>query len=378
MAAHQHHPHGGGASGPERWEPATLGPLLALALLACQGDIRVGLVPQDLSCGVLDPSLLADGGVGRDGIPALSDPELVEPDHESATSYLSDESRVIAVNINGEWIAFPHNLMYRHEIVNMGAGGQPLAITYCPLTGSALVFERASLGGSEFGVSGLLFQSNLMMYDRASDDSLWPQMARRAACGPREGQPLVTRPVLEMTWSGFKTLFPVSRVVAVDPVESEIYRINPYGTAYENPTNGNFVGFPIPRDTRRLPKERVLGFPGLEGQPSLAFPFQAMAARGGKWSHEFNYGGQPAVVLWDRDLAAAVALRPVAGERRLTLEVDGDKGFVDEETGSVWTVAGQAVQGPLRGERMPGVQEAYVAFWWPWAAFHPGTELALE
>ena len=346
----------------------------------CQNDISIGLVPEDLSCGDLNPALLADGGVGRDGIPALTDPSFVSPEHESATSYLANGSRVIGVQVDEEWLAIPHNLMYRHEIVNLNRGSEQIAVTYCPLTGSALAFERGSVGGAEFGVSGLLFQANLIMYDRNSEDSFWPQMAGRAACGSRAGQALVRLPVVEMTWSGWKALFPESMVVGVDIFDAETYSANPYGSAYEAPNNGNFLGFPIPRgDDRRLPKERVLGLPATVGQPPIAFPFHAMDAQGEVWVREFTYGGEPAAVLWDRGRLAAVAVRPVAGGQRLTFRVDeGEGAIVDDETGSQWSVAGLATAGPLKGEQLARIPEAYVAFWLPWAAFHPETELVVD
>ncbi|MCY4573708.1 MAG: DUF3179 domain-containing (seleno)protein, partial [Gemmatimonadetes bacterium] len=93
-----------------------------------------------------------------------------------------------------------------------------------------------------------------------------------------------------------------------------------------------------------------------------------------RWVGEFEYGGEPAIVLWDSALRAAVGARPVAGGRRLTFEVR-DGAIVDTETGSVWSVAGEAISGSLQGERLELVSDAYVAFWQAWAAFHPGTEL---
>ena len=129
---------------------------------------------------------------------------------------------------------------------------------------------------AEFGVSGLLYQANLIMYDRNSEDSLWPQMAGAAACGPREGRVLERRPVVETTWAGWRELYPDSRVLGIDPSLVTIYGINPYGISYEHPDNPDFIGFPIPRDDRRRPpKERVLGLPAVSGQPPVAFPFHA-------------------------------------------------------------------------------------------------------
>ena len=353
--------------------------LLAWAsVAACSGSDPAVVLPQPVQCGDLDPAFLADGGVGRDGIPALVNPQFVEATVSEETSYMTDGSRVIGVEVGGHWMAVPHNIMYRHEIVNLNTESERIAVTYCPLTGSALAFDRASAGGAEFGVSGLLYQANLIMYDRTGDDSLWPQMAGVAGCGPRQGQPLTRLPVVETTWGGWRTLFPVSNVVGVDLVDVARYARNPYGAAYEAPGNGDYLGFPIPRsDNRRLPKERVLGLPARDGDPPLAFPFHAMDARGRAWVADFEYGGEPATVLWDRGRFAATAVRPVADGRPLTLRIENDR-IVDAETGSVWNVAGEAESGPLDGERMELISEAYVAFWLAWAAFHPETELFVQ
>ena len=334
--------------------------------------------PEPLACGDLDPGYLADGGVGRDGIPALTDPDFVAIDDGERTGYLSEESRVIGVEIGGEWLAVPHNVMYRHEIVNLNRADERFAVTYCPLTGSALTFDRELVGGAGFGVSGLLYQANLIMYDRNDDDSLWPQMAGAAACGPNEDRVLVRRPVVEMTWAGWKEVFPDSRVIGIDASLTFNYNTNPYGIGYENPDNPDFIGFPLPRDDlRRKPKERVLGLPAEGGRAPLAFPFLAMAGQGDLWTAGFDYAGASAVVFWDADRQAAVALRPIAGGRALTFRTE-DGHFVDNETGSRWDVAGRATEGSLRGERLGIVAEAYVAFWQPWAAFHPGTDLFIE
>lgn len=334
--------------------------------------------PEAIECGDLDPGYLADGGVGRDGIPALTNPDFVPIDDEERTGYLSAESRVIGVEINGEWLAIPHNVMYRHEIVNLNREDTQIAVTYCPLTGSALTFDREQVDDAGFGVSGLLYQANLIMYDRNTDDSLWPQMAGEAACGPKDGVALARRPVVEMTWTGWKELFSGPRVVGIEPAEAFVYSVNPYGVSYEDPDNPDFIGFPIPRDdVRRPPKERVLGLPASGGQPAVAFPFLAMTEAGDFWTVGFDYAGTSAVVFWDAGRQAAVAFRPVAGGRTLTFEALDD-GFVDSETGSRWNVTGLATEGSLEGERLEIIADAYVAFWQPWAAFHPGTTLFIE
>jgi len=356
---------------------ATTAALVVAAACSSTGPATPGDDAGDLSCDDLDSAFLADGGVGRDGIPALTNPPFVNLDHET-TSYLSDRARVIGAHVGGEWLAVPHNVMYRHEVVNLNRGGDQVVVTYCPLTGSALTFDRTSAGGAEFGVSGLLYQANLIMYDRTTDDSLWPQMAGRAACGPRRGQHLTRHPVLETTWGGWRELFPGGKVLSVSAFDAELYAVNPYGASYESPSNGDYLGFPIPRaDTRRPPKERVLGFPSAGGEAPRAFPFQAMEAQGAAWTGTLEFDGRLAVVLWDARRAAAVAVRPVADGRALSFGVD-DGWIVDAETGSRWSVRGRAESGPLAGTELPLVAEAYVAFWQAWAAFHPETELVIE
>lgn len=358
---------------------AWIGSAVAVAALgACSGDSDP-IDVDDSACGDLDPAFLADGGVGRDGIPAVTDPEFVSVDDDPQTQYIRSTARVIGVFFDGEWLAVPHNFMFRHEIVNLNRGGEQIAVTYCPITGSALGFDRASVGGAEFGVSGLLFKANLVMFDRNQpEESFWPQMAAEAGCGPRQGQQLVRYPVVETTWGGWQELHPDSKVIGVDPgPDTGIYEINPYGGGFEVETNPDFLGFPISLDSRRPPKERVLGFPGQGPRGALAYPFGAMEERGDLWIGELEYLGAPAVVLWDAGGKAAVALRPELDGEPVTLRVE-DGAFRDAETGSTWSVTGEALSGPLAGRRLEVVPEAYVAFWTPWVNFHPETELAIE
>lgn len=141
-------------------------------------------------------SQIFNGGPGKDGIPALTDPPRVRAGLQAdlaAISYLRGDDRIIGLDIGGEAVAVPLNLLWWHEIVNLRVGGRPLAVSHCPLTGSSMVFDREPLHGTEFGVSGLLYRTNLIMYDRVGEESLWPQMSRGARCGPRTGTGLRRR-----------------------------------------------------------------------------------------------------------------------------------------------------------------------------------------
>ena len=337
---------------------------------------------EELVCD-LEPDFLADSRVGRDGIPALSDPPLVPISPIIAeNSYVRDTDRVIALRLGEEWVVIPHNIMWRHEIVNFTTNLESLSVTYCPLTGSALAFNRNKVDGAEFGVSGLLYQANLIMYDRNEpDESMWPQMMGEARCGPRSGTRLSRRAVVEMTMGGWKELHPDSKMVGLEnPGYWQYYVLNPYGDDYDDPDNPDFLDFPIPMDDERLPpKERVLGLSADgSGNPPRAFSFRAMQGAGDHAIFLTTYKGAPAMIIWDGPRRAAMAYRTDINGQQATFEVVDGK-VRDNLTGTVWAVDGTAVEGPLasREHMLAPIKEAYVAFWAPWAAFHPGTVLPI-
>ncbi len=347
---------------------------VALALAACGSDSTTSLQPSESEGGAecsIPVSQIFDGGPGKDGIPALTDPTLVSSDDPSA-AYLRDDDRVIAVEFDGGRVAVPLNIMWWHEIVNLQVGTHTVAVTHCPLTGSSLVFDRAPLGGAELGVSGLLYRTNLIMYDRTTEESLWPQMARAAVCGPKRGGSLNMLPGIEMTWAAWREMYPDGSVIGSDTGHPRNYQFYGYGR-YDEVDNGALL-FPLPDpvDTRRPPKERVLAV-RLGGDGGMAFPFGKLEARGDFVVVETAFGGTDVVVFWDSEAQAAMAFRPFLEDgTQLSFRTSGD-GFVDDETGSVWNVAGRAVEGPLASERLDPVAEAYVSFWFAWASFHPET-----
>ncbi len=343
---------------------------LVLSIAACDDESGLttpgaGGLPTD-ECSIPTRNLVS-GGVPKDGIPALTDPSFVAPEQ---ASYLTDDSRVIGLRIGDEALAIPHNILWFHEIVNLNRGSEELAVTYCPLTGSSMAFDRSVVDGAEFGVSGLLFQNNLVMYDRTSQESLWPQMNRKAGCGPRNQAPLVMRSVVEMTWKGWRTLHPDTKVISASTGFGRNYEPSgyPYGQ-YEEPNNASLL-FQMPIDDRRPPKERVLGIP-LDG--GIAFPFGELDA--GPYSVvSADIGGEEVVVFWDRASRSAMAFSSQISGSAASFEAR-DEGIFDLATSSRWGVDGQAVEGPLQGTRLQPLAEAYVAFWFAWASFHPDTQL---
>lgn len=353
--------------------------VLLLLFAGCDSNPSGGQVgsgqtpdPSGASCAI-PTSNFADGGVGKDGIPALTDPVFV---NAGAADYLDGADRVIGLEVGGQAYAVPHNILWWHEIANLNFDAVQLAVTYCPLTGSSLAFDRAVIDGAEFGVSGLLFNNNLTMYDRTNQESLWPQMNRQAGCGPRTGRSLTMYPIMEATWAGWRALHPDTRVLSEATGFDRNYTSSgyPYGD-YEERNNDRLL-FDIPIDGRRPPKERVLGIPasGPDSEGGVAYPFGALDDGTPVAVVNDVVGDDAVVVVWHAASEGAMAYHAtVDGERLLFEDRNGE--IVDANTESVWAVTGEAISGPMQGTRLMPVDRAYVAFWFAWAAFQPETQI---
>ena len=347
--------------------------LLLVGLVACDTGgaetVTGGADPRQQTC-IIALNQFADGGVGKDGIPALTNPPLVGPDE---AVYLADTDRVIGFLVDGQPVAVPHNILWNHEIANLDFPSIKVAVTYCPLTGSSMVFDRVTIGGGEFGGSGLLLNNNLTMYDRTTSESIWPQMSRLVACGPRLGASLRMVAALEMTWGGWKALHPDTRVVSDETGFGWSYTAAnyPYGN-YEDPNDDGLL-FPMEIDRRRAPKERLLGVPD-DRLGGTAFPFFELDKGGSVRALHASVSGKSVVVFWDRAVQGAMAFEPRLNSQAITFEVR-DGRIVDIGTGSTWRLDGLATDGPLTGAQLEPIAEAFVSFWFAWAAFHPETRI---
>ena len=339
------------------------------------GEAELTALCQELQLGIIR-------GAAKDGIPALSNPNLIPADHRDV-DYLLPTDRVIGIEIDGEYLAFPHSVLWWHEIANMDEFG--LAVTYCPLTGSSMVFHRGIVGGDEFEVSGVLFKNNLVMYDRAGpsvEESLWPQMLAGARCGPSGGQDLAMYPALEIEWADWVALHPDTRVLSGATGFERDYTRYPYGD-YEVEDNIATLDPLDEFDDRRPPKERVLGIPYRDGG-GIAFPFGALRSVGDLAAIQATVGSAdeasalsvPIVVFWDSRAAAAMAYGTSIAGQSLTFEVR-DGTFVDLETGSQWSIEGKALSGPFVGKSLDKIAEAYVSFWFAFSTFYPNPVLWL-
>ncbi len=194
---------------------------------------------------------------GLDGIPAINHPRFLPFSKESTQDidvYISPSDLMAVVRINGETKAYPYPILDYHEIVNDVVGGTPISLTYCPLTGTTKIWDRSSDSGDLFGVSGLLYNSNLMPFDRRTQ-SIWHQLEGWCVNGPRKGERMALIHHLEMSWSTFQDLFDNGKVLSTETGFDRIYTRYPYGDYREN---HDIILFPLAFRDMRLPsKEKV-------------------------------------------------------------------------------------------------------------------------
>ena len=260
----------------------------------------------DLDNATVARDLIERGGPPRDGIPAIDRPRFVAAEQ---AEFLAPGDRVLGVSVAGQARAYPLRILNWHEIVNDRFGATHVLVTYCPLCGSGMVFRVGEEGSPRrFGVSGLLYNSDMLLYDRRTE-SLWSQIEGRAISGPLVGTVLTQLPAWSTTWRAWRARHPDSLVLSRDTGHRRDYDRDPYAAYAETPG----VWFPLAhRDLRLGPKETVVGV--RLGGVAKAYPFSALArSQGEVWD---RVGGRRLRVRFDREAASAEVLdehgRPLA------------------------------------------------------------------
>jgi len=268
-----------GLLGYRLWEPSQRGPAGSPTSRALAADRAGGVLGAfDTTNLKLDPQRILSGGPPKDGIPSLTIDEPNSPLLTSAdrAAYLEPGSRLVAVTVNGHTRGYPLAVLNWHECVNDKLGGVPIAIIYCPLCDSVSVVDRR-IGEKvlEFGISGLLYNSNVLLYDR-TDQALWSQVKMQAVSGPHAGQSLRHLDNWRiMHFDRFKAEHAGARVLSEQTGYSRDYSRNPYGDYFTSPD----LMFPVHGADNRLPtKARVVGV--RVGEASRAYPVSAIVAEG--------------------------------------------------------------------------------------------------
>lgn len=310
-------------------------------------------------------SRIISGGPSPDGIPPIERPAYQS--RQEADKIWKDDAVVDGVIIGGAPRAYPRFITVWHEIVNETVAGEPVSITYCPLTGSTVVFAGRLADGraTTFGTSGRLYNSNLVMYDRATK-SLWPQLLGVAVAGERTGERLRELPLaVTTTYGRWKARYPDTLVLSTETGHLRAYGTWPYGDYDTGPQ----LIFPVSaRDERFHPKKLVVGV--RTGGEALAIAKEELLARR---VLNVELGGAALVALADPDLAALRVFRRDTQRGAVRFAMSGDA-IVDEETRSRWSAEGEAMGGAFAGTRLERVS-AFDVQWFAWYAFYPRTRV---
>ncbi len=302
---------------------------------------------------------IKSGGPPKDGIPSIDEPKFAKI---SDSHFMSDADTVIGLEINGDAKAYPIFILVWHEIVNDTVGDIPVSVTYCPLCYTNQVFERIIDGQKvEFGTSGKLYNSNLLMYDRYTE-SYWSQALGTAVKGELTGYELDLIPFDVITWGDWKKLHPDTVVLTTDTGYIRPYDADPYGNYYTEPQ----IMFPVEYSDDRLnPKEIIIGF----DQDGVYKAYRQNDVESQVIIND-SIGETPVMLvsLFSENSRAFVRL---VGDETLDFAYKDGK-ILDSMTESEWNYDGLSVSGTYLGEQLQRMP-IEPGFWFEWVAFHPQT-----
>lgn len=319
-----------------------------------------------------------------DGIPPIDSPKFW--DKEKATANYFEHEPVIALEIDGKAKAYPLSVLMFHEIVNDELSGVPFSATYCPLCNAALVFDRRlEFEGKnyllDFGVSGMLRNSDLVMWDRQTE-SWWQQFLGEALVGELTGAQLDVIPSLLISLNEFFESYPQGLVLSTETGHSNEYGTNPY-TSYDNLENNQPRLFQGEVDGRLPTMERIIDIE--VDEKYKIYPLSEISEIQ-VVNDEFH--GQPVVffhtektvsvldennISKSKQIGSVTVFDPRLDEQLHTFKKT-KKGFIDNETGSFWSITGKCISGELKGKELRPVPHGnHFAF--AWFAFHPECEI---
>jgi hypothetical protein len=336
----------------------------------------------DFARRTVDLGEIQSGGPPKDGIPAIDRPRFVSP--AAAKAWLKAKEPVIALRLAGERRAYPLQILMFHEIVNDEVAGQAVAVTFCPLCNASIVFDRRVEGHVlDFGTTGRVRKSDLVMYDRQTE-SWWQQFNGTGIVGHYAGKKLAVLPSEIVAFEDFAAAYPGGKVLSRDTGFSRPYGRNPY-RGYDRIDQSPFL-FTDPVDKRLPPMERVLSVAA--GDKQRIYPFTLLEKAP---VINAELAGVPYVVFVKRGTASPLDSERIADGRAIPAATAFDRRLdgrvlefrpagtrtVDTATGSEWNLFGEAVAGPLKGRRLAPV-ESGVHFAFAWLAFNPASEIAAE
>jgi Protein of unknown function (DUF3179) len=295
------------------------------------------------------------GGVTKDGIPSLDNPDLIAA---AEADYMRGDDLVFGVSINGDVRAYPLRIMGWHEMFNDVIGGVPLALAYCTLCGSGILFETLVAGRSgalTFGSSGFLYRSNKLMYDKGTN-TLWNQFTGEPVVGrlADSGIVLKQRPVVITDWASWARANPQTQVLSLDTGFRRDYGS---GVVYQDYFASPDLMFPAASDqSKHRQKDYVFGirqFGGAKAWPVDAFRRHPVI--------NDTVAGVPVVLFGD------ASTRTVRAYERGDLTFRQKRGAVSSADGAVWTLTEDALAAP-DGRTLPRVA-GHIAYWFAWNGY---------
>ncbi len=342
-----------------------------------EGFLPKGEFPKtDFENASVEFSSILSGGPPKDGIPPIDVPNFSTADE--VMEWLGDEEPVVAYVNGDDARAYPLQILIYHEIVNDVVGNTPVSVTFCPLCNASIVFDRTVEGEVlDFGTTGRLRNSDLIMYDRQTQ-SWWQQFTGRGIIGDYNETKLKQLASQIVSFETFYKHYPRGKVLNRQTGHARPYGNNPY-SGYDNINNSPFL-YNGPKDKRLPPMERILSLSASD-QPSLLIPTSKLET---KPVLNLSYNDKPVVVIATSSATSALDKSSIGDSRKVpaaaafSSELDGDTlefevkagDLVDKATGSVWNAFGQAVSGPLKSKQLEQV-DGGVHFAFAWLAFEP-------
>ena len=304
-------------------------------------------------------SEIKDGGPGKDGIPSLDYPDFIDLD---LVNFLTEDELVIGIIKDGQAYAYPHMILDWHEIVNDGLNSNPITISYCPLTGTAFGWKSFTNGSrTTFGVSGLLYNANLILYDR-NTNSNWSQLRLECINGDliTETPSLVN--IVETNWSTWQLLYPDSKVLSLATGLFRDYGTYPYG---DYKTDHSYFIFPVSPLNNALPsKKRVFAIIN-DGQAKV---YQFEDFKNGKALVD-TFNGKQFLIVGNENIINAFELPPNQQQRSYHYDFRGSEAFFNDNDGNVYSVFGATIQGSTNNDLTPAV--SVNSYWFAIAVFYP-------
>ena len=323
--------------------------LLCIACSSSSSDYDVSPIdfngslnpPSSGSDWIIPQSEVLDGGPGKDGIPALVNPELTDV---QGASYLNDSDLVIGYKNGNDIRAYPHAILDWHEVINDNINGVSLAVTYCPLTGTGIGWNRIIKNEeTTFGVSGLLYNTNLIPYDRATDSN-WSQILNKSVNGTLIGTKAELIGLFETDWLTWKSIYPNTKVVSTNTGFSRTYGSSPYGEY----SNNDIFLFPVPKDTRLPLKERVLAI--VSGNNAKVYRFSDFENNN---IIRDNLNGEDYLIVGNSNFMVSFKLTDDLTALNFEYIYDDSEILIADDEGNEWTIFGKAHSGPRTGSFLP-------------------------